>query len=85
MRPRRTHDSNRVFSLDGANEDSDLWAHETFGSEMSVIVSVWEPSPEEREQIASGFNIELAVYGGQPPVALHTTDVPLGGPPPSRL
>lgn len=83
MRPRRTHDSNRVYRLAGGTEDNDLWVQETFDSEnpsVPVICSVWEPTPEERHAIANGANIELAVWGGQPPVALQTTTVPLGKP-----
>lgn len=81
MKPRRTHQSNRVYRLAGGNEDNDLWVMETFASDeptRRVILSVWEPTAEERARIAAGENIELAVWGGQPPVAIGVTDVPLG-------
>lgn len=81
MKPRRTHESNRVYRLPGGTEDNDLWVTETFCSEepdVPVILSTWEPTDEERAAIAAGANVELAVWGGQPPVALQTTDVPLG-------
>jgi hypothetical protein len=81
MKPRRTHDSNRVYRLAGGNEDNDLWVMETFDSEnpaTPVVLSVWEPTDVERARIAAGDNVELAVWGGQPPVAMHVTDVPLG-------
>lgn len=81
MKPRRTHDSNRVYRLAGGNEDNDLWVMETFDSEnpaVTVILSVWEPTDAERALIAAGANVELAVWGGQPPVAVQVTEVPLG-------
>jgi hypothetical protein len=50
-----------------------------------VICSVWEPTAGEREAIAPGANIELIVWGtGTPPVAMTTTDAPLGKPPAER-
>lgn len=81
MRPRRTRESNKVYRLAGGTEDNDLWVMVTFDSEnpaVPVICSVWEPSAEERARIAAGENIELAVWGGQPPVAVQVTGVPLG-------
>lgn len=81
MKPRRTHESNRVYRLEGSTEDNDLWVTETFCSEqpgVPVILSVWEPTADERARIAAGENIELAVWGGQPPVALQLTAVALG-------
>lgn len=86
MKPRRTHDSNQVYRLAGGTEDNDLWVMETFDSErpqVPVILSVWEPTDEERARIAAGDNIELAVWGGQPPVSLQVTDIPLGKAPTS--
>lgn len=79
MKPRRTHTSTSVYPLGGG----DLWVPETFDSEqpdMPIVYSVWEPTVEERVAIAAGANIELAVWGGQPPVAIETTTVPLGRP-----
>jgi hypothetical protein len=79
MRARRTPKSNKVFILEGGNEDNDL--HVEIGEEDGIptITSVWELTPEERQQITAGFNIELTVWGqGTPPVALRTTDIPLG-------
>lgn len=79
MWPRRTHASNRVYRLAGGNEDNDLWVHETADDQdTTVISSVWVPTDEQRERIANGENIELAVWGGQPPVSLGVTDVPIG-------
>lgn len=79
MKPRRTVLSNRVYRLDGGTEDNDLWA--TYGLEDGdgTITSVWEPTDEERRQIAGGANIALTTWGsGTPPVALRTTKVQLG-------
>jgi hypothetical protein len=86
VKPRRTHGSNQVFRLAGGNEDNDLWVrvgHD--GDGTPIIYSTWEPTPEERERIAAGENIELAVWGGQPPVSLVLTDVPLGKPPAAEV
>lgn len=81
MRPRRTHASNGVFHLDGHSEDHDLWVEK--GSDSStcepILVSVWEPTDEERQAIAAGANIELVVGGTvHPPVCMQTTTVTLG-------
>lgn len=78
MKPRRTHESNKVYRLQGGTEDNDLWVTEAVQEGTPIIVSVWEPTLEERQAIADGENIELAVWGGQPPVALGTTPVELG-------
>lgn len=81
MKPRRTHRSTTVFRLEGGNEDNDLWVEPCEDDGTPVLSSVWEPSPAERAKIAAGENVELLVWGGQPPVALSVTDVPLGKPP----
>lgn len=78
VKPRRTHESNKVYRLQGGNEDNDLWVSEREVEGVPIIVSVWEPTSEERQAIADGENIELAVWGGQPPVVLGTTPVELG-------
>lgn len=82
MKPRRTWRSDTVFRLPGGNEDNDLWVERRADETgRPVLESVWEPTPEEREAIARGDNVYLLVWGGQPPVALGVTDVPLGKPP----
>jgi hypothetical protein len=80
MRPRRTHESQQAIRLPGGNEDNDLWmALKRDEENRAIISSVWEPTPEERERIAAGENIELMVWALQtPPVAMAVTDVPLG-------
>ena len=85
MRPRRFHGANKVFRLGGGNEDNDLWVEvhkvedEVLGT-RDAVASVWEPTDEERAAIADGANIQLTVIGGQPPVMLDATTVPLGKP-----
>lgn len=75
MRPRRTPGSNAVFYLVGGTEDNDLWVRQNH----ATITSVWELDETDRAAIAAGENIELTVWGaGTPPIALRTTDEPLG-------
>lgn len=80
MRPRRTVYSDGVLQLPGGNEDHDLWyQHGATLDGIHVFLTVWEFSPEEREQIAQGQNIQMSLFGnGHPPVALELTDVKLG-------
>ncbi len=77
MKPRRTHKSNQVYVLAGGNEDNDLWVE----IDGDTVSSVWELSAEERKAIADGQNVELKVWGGQPPVAMRVVNTPLGKPP----
>ncbi|HEY3018639.1 MAG TPA: hypothetical protein VGJ32_00515 [Solirubrobacteraceae bacterium] len=85
MKPRRTVVSNTVFALQGATEDSDLWARVYAPGEVEdgevVVGSVWELTDDERAAIADGANVELLVWGGQPPVALRLSNYRLGKPP----
>lgn len=79
MNPRRTPDSNTVFRLVGGTEDNDLWVEKRIDDHHPVIVSVWELTGAERDDITHGANIELTVWGdGTPPVALRCTSVALG-------
>jgi hypothetical protein len=80
MKPRRTHFTDRVFGLPGGTEDNDLWVYDLEDNDGNhLICSVWEPSPEERAAIASGENVRLIIWGrGLPPIAMDTTDEPLG-------
>jgi hypothetical protein len=82
VKPRRTPSSNTVFRLPGGTEDDDLWTcvtHDALDPSQTVICSVWELSDEERQAIADGANVELAMYSGvQPPMVLQTTTEPLG-------
>lgn len=81
MKPRRTIASNHVLTLEGGNEDNDLWV--TVGQaeeDVPVMCSTWELTAEERERIAAGENVELIVFGAaHPPVQMRLTNVPIGG------
>jgi hypothetical protein len=78
MKPRRTHDSDVVFRLEGGNEDNDLWVT-VYDDPAMALGSVWVPTDEERKRIAEGANIELIVWGeAHPPVTLVTNSTPLG-------
>lgn len=80
MKPRRTVASNHVLSLEGGNEDNDLWCSVKQGDGATTVASTWELSAEEREKIAAGENVELVVFGSaHPPVLLRVTNVPIGG------
>lgn len=80
MKPRRTHHSNKVFRLEDGNEDNDLWVEMARTPEgEDVIISTWEPTPDERRRIADGENVALVVWGtAHPPVVVTVTDAPLG-------
>jgi hypothetical protein len=80
MRARRTHYTTRVFVLPGGTEDNDLWVYDATDEHgHALIASVWVPTDEEREAIAKGENIRLLVWTDRmPPVAMDTTDEPLG-------
>jgi len=80
MKARRTHESNTVFGLQGGNEDNDLWVRVQADRRGRVTLSsVWEPTPEERQRIAAGENIELTIFGSaHPPVIVGLSDVELG-------
>lgn len=80
MKPRRTPSSNKVYRLPGGTEDNDLWVRVDRHAETgdAVVCSTWELSEDERDEIASGANVELVIWGlAVPPVAMHTTDEPL--------
>lgn len=80
MRPRRTPTTTVVFSLEGGNEDSDLWVRpvvetDRMGLADRYLESVWSLEPVERQAIADGANVLLRVWGaGMPPVAIEVTD-----------
>jgi hypothetical protein len=72
-----------VFRLPGGTEDSDLWLQRASDANgLTVLASTWEISDEDRAAIAAGANVELVVWGDEhPPVALQTTNAPLGAAP----
>lgn len=75
MQPVRTERTNRVFQLLGSDESHDLPLEATTdGEDNAILVSTWELSDEERQWIAQGAKMELAVWGtGHPPVSLIVT------------
>lgn len=81
MKPRRTVSSKHVLSLQGGNEDNDLWVAVSEADDGTpVICSTWELTARERERIAAGENVELVVFGAaHPPVLLRLTNVSIGG------
>lgn len=80
MRPRRFKSANKVFRLEGGNEDNDLWVRQGSDHEgYATIISVWQPTEEERRAIAEGANIELCVWTRRtPPVSIIVTSEELG-------
>ena len=75
MKPVATVNSTTIHQLVGGTRENDLPSEVRTDSDGSLTVtSVWEPTEEERDLIAEGYNIRLVVWGGQPPVALSVTD-----------
>lgn len=73
MLPVKTERSNQVYR---GNDGDVMDLHCEIGAfvggpfdGMRVCQSVWEPSEEEREAIAYGANIKLAVWSCPPPPA----------------
>lgn len=78
MNPRRTARTNAVFELPGGTAENDLPVERVVTDGEVVLRSVWELTPEERQAIAGGANLELYVWARRPPpVALATTTVAL--------
>ncbi len=86
VRPRRTPSSNTLFSLRAfrwpgaiSDDDNGLWTERAKCVEGDpIIMSTWELDDSEREAIAQGCNIQLAIWGtGHPPVMMRVTAEPL--------
>lgn len=76
MRPIRVPGTNFVFKLDGdATGDHDLPCQLLRPEpNAAIVISTWEPTPEERRAIAKGANVQLAVFSAQhPPVSLSVS------------
>lgn len=72
MRPVKVASSNLVYHLPGGNEDNDLHCQRV---EPGQIHSVWLPTQAERQAIAAGANVELAIFGEPiPPVSLRIVE-----------
>lgn len=82
MKPRRTHNTNRVARLPGGTEDNDLWFYVAKDTrDNHLVCTVWAPTDKERERIANGENIRLDIWVSAtsiPPVGIEVTDEPLG-------
>jgi hypothetical protein len=47
------------------------------GPQTPVMVTAWEPTPDELERLVKGALVQLCVVGtGHPPVMLEVGDVP---------
>jgi hypothetical protein len=71
MRPRKTPSSTFVYELSGGNEDNSLFVEQATMGDVPVLISVWEPTEDERAVLAGGGTVELMVWGrSHPPVAM---------------
>lgn len=72
MKPVETPFTNAKFILKGGTEENNLPAERTMDFEGTpCIVTMWEPTDEEKKQISQGTLIRLVVWGqNHPPVAL---------------
>jgi hypothetical protein len=77
MRPVKVSTSNHNFGPPPGREGEigDLPCQIVDERGYREIVSVWEPTPEERAAIANGQNVRMGVgwIGGFPPVSLGVT------------
>jgi hypothetical protein len=73
MKPVRTAFTNMLFKLEGGTDENDLPCEKTHdGDEKDVLVTTWEVTPQEAQEIVKGKRIELVVWGEEhPPVALR--------------
>lgn len=81
MRSIKTPDTNKELGRpvnwddDKGIECSSLPVHAYESNGYHFMLSVWRPSPEERDKIANGGDIVLTVIGStHPPVTLHVSD-----------
>lgn len=76
MKPVKTEHTTTTIKLRGGTDENDLPAYaQPDGHGGRVICSVWKPTDDEREAIAKGENLRLAVWAsGMPPVAIELTD-----------
>ena len=44
----------------------------------TVVQSAWEPTPDELSALINGGSLILTIWGGQPPVSLHTETLEQG-------
>lgn len=79
MEPVKTEKSNLVYK--GYGDVVDLPCERVEAESATLyghkgILSVWEPTPDEREAIAQGANIKLGIWGMEPipPVSVEVTN-----------
>ena len=74
MKPIRTRETNFIYlPPKGMESECDPLPCRVFDGQT---VSIWQPTPEERAQIAAGGNIALWVWGHPiPPVSLAVSDL----------
>lgn len=74
MKPVKTVRSNLVYAGPRANI-GDLDCEREHDGPDTIVWSVWEPTPAEREQIRAGARIKLGIFNHEPipPVALCIT------------
>lgn len=77
MKPVPTPFSNHVFVLPGGTDENNLPVEMTHDvHNQRCIVSMWEPTDEERKRISEGENIRLVVWDWtHPAVALAVGDI----------
>jgi hypothetical protein len=74
MRPIKTAESNIKYVADSCDDLPARHEPPQEGVPAGCVSSVWEPTPEERAEIAAGANIKLWVWArSTPPVAITTT------------
>lgn len=87
MKSERTQSCDFVWKLPGGDESNDLHGYHTMDEYGNMIcVGIFVPTDEERQKIAAGENIGVAVWGKTvPPMTVIIDDAPLGPPPPPSL
>lgn len=72
MKPVKTPESNFTFILPGGTKENNLPVCQLDDLDgQPMIISTWELDEDERNLIAEGARIQLAVWGsGHPPVML---------------
>lgn len=72
MIPVKTVSSNFVYR-GPAPDIGDAWVERR--PQERVVYLVWEPTEEERQEIAAGANLKMGIYNMEPipPVSLFTT------------
>lgn len=73
MKPIQTKYSNRIFKLPGGTEENDLPLEQTTDEDNNtILISTWELSDTELDDIEATGKIQLVVWGvGTPPVSLR--------------